>query len=44
MTIGQILMEGLDIQRVGTRAERIERARAAIEAVELRPMPSTACA
>jgi peptide/nickel transport system ATP-binding protein len=37
MTIGQILMEGLDIQKLGTRAERVERARAAIEAVELRP-------
>ncbi|HEV7250467.1 MAG TPA: oligopeptide/dipeptide ABC transporter ATP-binding protein [Shinella sp.] len=37
MTIGQILMEGLDIQRTGNRAERIERARAALAAVELRP-------
>lgn len=35
MTIGQILMEGLDIQRAGTRAERIAGAHAALKAVEL---------
>jgi peptide/nickel transport system ATP-binding protein len=35
MTIGQILMEGLDIQRAGRRADRIARARAALAAVEL---------
>ncbi len=35
MTIGQILTEGLDIQRSGTRAERRERARKALAAVEL---------
>ena len=35
MTIGQILMEGLDIQRVGTVEERKDKARAMLEAVEL---------
>jgi peptide/nickel transport system ATP-binding protein len=35
MTIGQILMEGLEIQRVGSRADRVARARAALLAVEL---------
>ena len=35
MTIGQILMEGLEIQGIGTRAERMEEARAALRSVEL---------
>jgi peptide/nickel transport system ATP-binding protein len=35
MTIGQILTEGLDIQHVGTRQERTQRAKAALEAVDL---------
>jgi peptide/nickel transport system ATP-binding protein len=35
MTIGQILTEGLEIQRVGTRQERIQRAKAALAAVDL---------
>ncbi|WP_445500264.1 ABC transporter ATP-binding protein [Microvirga sp. G4-2] len=35
MTIGQILTEGLHIQRVGTREDRERRARAALEAVDL---------
>jgi peptide/nickel transport system ATP-binding protein len=35
MSIGQILMEGLDIQRIGTRKERIARAREALAAVDL---------
>ena len=35
MSIGQILMEGLDIQRIGTRKERIARAREALVAVDL---------
>jgi peptide/nickel transport system ATP-binding protein len=35
MTIGQILTEGLDIQRIGTRAERRARAEKALVAVEL---------
>ncbi|MBM1172519.1 ABC transporter ATP-binding protein [Microvirga arabica] len=35
MTIGQILTEGLEIQRVGTRQERTQRAKAALEAVDL---------
>lgn len=35
MTIGQILTEGLDIQRVGTRKERIARARKALQEVDL---------
>lgn len=35
MTIGQILTEGLKIQRIGTSAERLERARSALEEVDL---------
>ena len=35
MTIGQILTEGLSIQRIGTREERIARAAKALAAVEL---------
>jgi peptide/nickel transport system ATP-binding protein len=35
MTVGQILTEGLEIQRVGTRQERIQRAKAALAAVDL---------
>lgn len=35
MTIGQILTEGLHIQRIGTRNDRERRARAALEAVDL---------
>ena len=35
MTIGQILTEGLEIQRIGTRPERAQRARAALAAVDL---------
>lgn len=35
MTIGQILTEGLDIQKIGTRRERKLRAREALDAVEL---------
>ncbi len=35
MTIGEILTEGLAIQRIGTRAERRDKARAALAAVEL---------
>ena len=35
MTIGQILMEGLEIQGIGPRAAREDRARAALAAVEL---------
>lgn len=35
MTIGQILTEGLTIQRIGTRAERLERARSALQEVDL---------
>jgi peptide/nickel transport system ATP-binding protein len=35
MTVGQILTEGLDIQRSGSRSERTARARTALEAVEL---------
>jgi len=35
MTIGQILTEGLQIQRIGTREERERRAKAALEAVDL---------
>ncbi|WP_174219293.1 ABC transporter ATP-binding protein [Microvirga sp. 17 mud 1-3] len=35
MTIGQILTEGLDIQGIGTRAERVGRAKKALEAVDL---------
>lgn len=35
MTIGQILTEGLEIQRIGTRPERAQRARVALAAVDL---------
>ena len=35
MTIGQILTEGLEIQRVGTRQERTQRAKAALATVDL---------
>ena len=35
MTIGEILTEGLKIQRIGTRKERLERARVALEQVDL---------
>lgn len=35
MTIGEILTEGLKIQRIGTRKERMERARVALEQVDL---------
>lgn len=35
MTIGQILTEGLKIQRIGTRAERLERARLSLQEVDL---------
>jgi peptide/nickel transport system ATP-binding protein len=35
MTIGQILTEGLEIQRIGTPAEREAKARAALAAVDL---------
>jgi peptide/nickel transport system ATP-binding protein len=35
MTIGEILTEGLKIQGIGTRAERLERAKTALEQVEL---------
>lgn len=35
MTIGQILTEGLEILRMGTRQERIQRAKAALAAVDL---------
>jgi peptide/nickel transport system ATP-binding protein len=35
MTIGEILTEGLDIQHIGSRAERVQKARAALEAVDL---------
>ncbi len=35
MTIGQILMEGLEIQGIGTRESRIEEAKAALRSVEL---------
>ncbi|MCV3736927.1 ATP-binding cassette domain-containing protein [Rhizobium sp. TRM96647] len=37
MTIGEILTEGLKIQKIGTRAERLQRARKALEQVELPP-------
>ncbi|AEQ53086.1 ABC transporter ATP-binding protein [Pelagibacterium halotolerans] len=37
MTIGQILTEGLDIQRIGTPAQRREKARAALASVDLPP-------
>ncbi|WP_432284210.1 ABC transporter ATP-binding protein [Aminobacter sp. BA135] len=35
MTIGEILTEGLKIQGIGTRTERLERAKKALEQVEL---------
>jgi peptide/nickel transport system ATP-binding protein len=35
MTIGEILTEGLNIQRIGTRKERLERARSALGQVDL---------
>ncbi len=35
MTIGQILMEGLEIQKIGTRESRVEDAKAALRSVEL---------
>ncbi|WAX94258.1 ABC transporter ATP-binding protein [Aminobacter sp. NyZ550] len=35
MTIGEILTEGLKIQGIGTKAERLERAKTALEQVEL---------
>ncbi|WP_034851232.1 ABC transporter ATP-binding protein [Inquilinus limosus] len=35
MTIGEILTEGLAIQGIGTRRERLDKARAALQAVEL---------
>ncbi|WP_378941941.1 ABC transporter ATP-binding protein [Mesorhizobium sp. ANAO-SY3R2] len=35
MTIGEILTEGLKIQGIGTRAERMERAKKALEQVDL---------
>ncbi|MGV1940998.1 ABC transporter ATP-binding protein [Agrobacterium sp. 22-211-1] len=35
MTIGEILTEGLSIQKIGTKAERLLRARKALEQVEL---------
>jgi peptide/nickel transport system ATP-binding protein len=35
MTIGEILTEGLKIQRIGTSKERVERARKALEQVDL---------
>ncbi|HVK91593.1 MAG TPA: ABC transporter ATP-binding protein [Mycoplana sp.] len=37
MTIGEILTEGPKIQGIGTKAERLERARKALEQVELPP-------
>ncbi|MBX4967224.1 ABC transporter ATP-binding protein [Rhizobium binae] len=37
MTIGEILTEGLNIQGLGTARERLERARAALEQVDLPP-------
>ncbi|MGF7007891.1 ABC transporter ATP-binding protein [Aminobacter sp. BE322] len=37
MTVGEILMEGLKIQGIGTKKERVERARKALEQVELPP-------
>jgi len=37
MTIGEILTEGLNIQRIGTRKERLEGARSALEQVDLPP-------
>ncbi|MGY5777479.1 ABC transporter ATP-binding protein [Rhizobium sp. LEGMi135b] len=35
MTIGEILTEGLKIQRIGSRLDRLDRARAALEQVDL---------
>lgn len=35
MTVGQILMEGLEIQGIGTRSSRVEDAKAALQSVEL---------
>ena len=35
MTVAEILTEGLAIQRIGTRAERMDRAAAALDAVEM---------
>jgi len=35
MTVGEILMEGLHIQAIGTKAQRLEKARAALQQVEL---------
>jgi len=37
MTVGEILTEGLKIQRIGTRAERVEKAMKALAAVDLPP-------
>lgn len=37
MTVGQILMEGLRIQGIGSKAERLERAKTALRQVELPP-------
>jgi peptide/nickel transport system ATP-binding protein len=37
MTVGEILTEGLKIQRIGTKAQRMERVRKALEQVELPP-------
>ena len=37
MTIGEILTEGLDIQRIGTRAERMAKATEALGSVDLPP-------
>ncbi|MBL8699720.1 MAG: ABC transporter ATP-binding protein [Alphaproteobacteria bacterium] len=37
MTVAEILTEGLDIQRIGDRRERLDRAEAALRAVEMPP-------
>ncbi|KQY15090.1 peptide ABC transporter ATP-binding protein [Rhizobium sp. Root73] len=37
MTIGEVLTEGLKIQGIGTKAERLDRAKKALEQVELPP-------
>ena len=37
MTIGEILTEGLEIQGIGTRQERLDGARKALETVDLPP-------
>jgi peptide/nickel transport system ATP-binding protein len=37
MTIGEILTEGLDIQRIGTKAERVRKAADALASVDLPP-------